>query len=622
MKRHTYLLCLLFLLIPVAKADARGIFLEAESFEHPGGWVIDQQFMDEMGSPYLLAHGMGIPVENAYAHITLPHRGIWYIYVRTYNWTSPWYNDKGPGAYEVMVDGKAVSDELGTTGDTWLWQPAGHFHAEEREVCIELHDLTGFDGRCDALWITNREGDLPPTGIESLQAFRRKALKLPNQTPIEKGYDLVVCGGGTAGISAAVAAARLGCRVALINDRPVLGGNNSSEIRVHTSGHINVGPYPRLGDLQREFNPRRGGNAQPADYYEDQRKQAFVDAEENITLYAGWHVSEVVMQGSHIQGVVCRDIVSGQEKQIEGTLFADCTGDGAVGFLAGADYRMGRESRDEFGEPRAPEQADSMTLGASVMWYSQEQADETSFPEFSYGITFTDESCEPITMGEWTWETGMYEDKTSHFERVRDYGMLVVYSNWSWLKNHYTGNHDFSHRSLGWVAYVAGKRESRRLMGDYILKQTDITHYALQEDGTCATSWPMDLHFPDPKNSQHFPGKEFKAININTDIHPYPIPYRCLYSRNIGNLFMAGRDISVSHIVHGSIRVMRTTGMMGEVVGMAASICKQHDALPRDIYLHHFGELQALMRQGVGKPDLPDNQRYNENYILPEPPVK
>lgn len=400
MNRLLYLLCLLVLLVPATRADARGIFLEAESFEHPGGWVIDQQFMDEMGSPYLLAHGMGIPVENAYTHVTLPRRGTWYIYARTYNWTSPWHTGKGPGAYEVMVDGKTVSDELGTTGDAWLWQPAGRFQAEGREVRIELHDLTGFDGRCDALWITNREGDLPPADLESLQAFRRKALKLPKQAPIEKGYDLVVCGGGTAGISAAVAAARLGCRVALINDRPVLGGNNSSEIRVHTSGHINVGPYPRLGDLQREFNPRRGGNAQPADYYEDQRKQAFVDAEENVTLYAGWHVSDVVMQGSRIQGVVCRNIISGQEKQIEGTLFADCTGDGAVGFLAGADYRMGRESRDEFGEPRAPEQADSMTLGSSVMWYSQEQADETSFPEFIYGITFTDESCEPIAMGE------------------------------------------------------------------------------------------------------------------------------------------------------------------------------------------------------------------------------
>ena len=193
-------------------------------------------------------------------------------------------------------------------------------------------------------------------------------------------------------------------------------------------------------------------------------------------------------------------------------------------------------------------------------------------------------------------------------------------ANWSYLKNKLKDNDTFKNRDLGWVAYVSGKRESRRLLGDYILKQEDITRYVMQEDGTAATSWPMDLHSPDPKNSKFFPGKEFKAINTNTDIYPYPIPYRCLYSRNINNLFMAGRDISVTHVAHGSIRVMRTTGMMGEVVGMAASICKARGISPRDIYRYHFEELKSLMQKGVGKESSDDNQRYNLNYILPEKP--
>ena len=252
--------------------------------------------------------------------------------------------------------------------------------------------------------------------------------------------------------------------------------------------------------------------------------------------------------------------------------------------------------------------------------YSVEDGKPSAFPEFDYGMHFTDASCQRVKMGEWTWETGMTTDKTRQFERVRDYGMLVIYANWSYLKHHMPDSLGYRTRSLGWVAYMAGKRESRRLMGDYILKQDDVTHYVLHEDGTAAMSWPMDLHYPDPKNTQFFPGQEFKTINKNTNIHPYPIPYRCLYSRNVNNLFMAGRCISVSHVVHGSIRVMRTTGMMGEVVGMAASLCKRHGVLPRAIYRSYFPELKQLMEQGVGKPDAPDNQKYNEPYILPNPP--
>ena len=130
----------------------------------------------------------------------------------------------------------------------------------------------------------------------------------------------------------------------------------------------------------------------------------------------------------------------------------------------------------------------------------------------------------------------------------------------------------------------------------------------------------MDLHYPDPKNTRYFPGAEFKTINKNTHIYPYPIPYRCLYSRNVENLFMAGRCISVTHVVHGSVRVMRTTGMTGEVVGMAASLCRRHGILPREIYRNHLPELKELMTRGVGKPELPNNQTYNLNRLLPTPP--
>jgi len=616
---HCRVLTALLLAISLS-AHASSLWVEAEAFAHKGGWVVDQQFMDMMGSPYLLAHGMGVPVDDAKTTCRFPENGTYYIYVRTYNWTSPWYEGAGPGRFYLTVNGRrTTSRPLGADGDAWCWQAAGHVSVKG-EAEIALHDLTGFEGRVDAIYFTTDAADLPPQDDTQLRTLRRRMLNLSDQAPSAGEFDLVVCGAGTAGISAAAAAARLGLKVALVNDRPVLGGNNSSEIRVHMGGHINIGPYERLGDLQKEFNPSSGGNAKPAEYYEDARKMDFVKSEPNISLFAPYHVCRADTAGGRITSVTAQHIESGREVRLVAPLFADCTGDGAVGYLAGADYRMGREAESEFHESRAPKEADTYTLGASVMWYSEETDKRTTFPKFEYGVRFTDASCERVKMGEWTWETGMQTDKTRQLERVRDYGMMIIYSNWSYLKRHMPDSLGYAKRRLAWVSFMAGKRESRRLLGDYILKQDDVMRYLLHEDGTAALSWPMDLHYPDPKNTRYFPGAEFKTINKNTHIYPYPIPYRCLYSRNVENLFMAGRCISVTHVVHGSVRVMRTTGMTGEVVGMAASLCRRHGILPREIYRNHLPELKELMTRGVGKPELPNNQTYNLNRLLPTPP--
>jgi hypothetical protein len=252
-----------------------------------------------------------------------------------------------------------------------------------------------------------------------------------------------------------------------------------------------------------------------------------------------------------------------------------------------------------------------MVMGSSVQWYATDTDKPSAFPMFEYGIEFDDDKCERITRGDWTWETGMNKNQINEFERIRDFGMLVVYSNWSYLKNRSKNRHEFASKQLEWVAYQAGKRESRRLLGDYILKEDDIEKEVFHEDRTATTTWSIDLHFPDPKNSMQFPEQEFKSSTTYNRIKPYAIPYRCLYSRNIDNLFMAGRNISVTHVALGTVRVMRTGGMMGEVVGMAASLCKKHDTKPRQIYFHYLGELIELMKEGVGDPTLPDNQQYN-----------
>ena len=611
----------LLLLISLGHIRAADLFVEAESFSNKGGWVVDQQFMDLMGSPYLLAHGMGVPVDDAYTEVTFPEKGEYYVYVRTYNWTSPRKQGEGPGKFSLSVGGKKMTSPLGAEGSAWIWQIAGKVSVKNLKTVIKLHDLTGFDGRCDAIYFTTEEGKVPPSDIKGLEAFRRTALGLPDEAPVAGQYDLVVVGGGIAGISAAVSAARLGCKVALINDRPVLGGNNSSEIRVHLGGRIEAGPYKELGNLQKEFGPTRGGNAQPGDYYEDDKKSELVANEKNITLFSNYRAIGVQMDGQKIRSVIAKHIETGKEQSFEAPLFSDCTGDGTIGYLAGADYRMGREARDEFGESTAPEKADKMTMGASVQWYSVDDKKPSPFPTFSYGVEFNDKNSEKVMMGEWTWETGMNYDQIRDFERIRDYGLLVVYSNWSYLKNGMKENSQYRNRKLGWVAYVSGKRESRRLMGDYILKEDDIRKHVVHEDGTAASTWTIDLHYPDPANTANFPDQEFKSIAKHIEIYPYPIPYRCLYSRNVDNLFMAGRNISVTHVALGTVRVMRTTGMMGEVVGMAASLCKKYHVNPRGVYRSYLNDLKGLMKEGVGKKGLPNNQQYNEGGTLKNKPV-
>jgi len=577
------------------------VFLEAESFQNKGGWVVDQQFTDLMGSSYLMAHGMGVPVADAETTVEFPSTGEYTVFVRTFNWTSPWYDGEGPGKFQLLVNGGKTGAVLGASGSEWLWQNAGKVNITGKKATITLHDLTGFNGRVDAIYFT-KDNTPPPGELEALAKFRKKQLGIPQKPEKAGEFDLVVVGGGVAGTAAAISAARLGLQVALIQDRPVLGGNNSSEVRVHLGGRINVEPFPALGDVIKEIGPSRGGNAQPTEYYEDEKKMEMVLAEDNISLFTSYRAYDVKMKGSQISEVYAKHIETSEELAFSAPLFADCTGDGTIGYLAGADFAMGRECRDEYGEPTAPEVADKMTMGASVQWYSVKENQPVSFPEFEYGVEFNEKNTEKVTMGEWTWETGMNFDQITEFERIRDYGLLVVYSNWSSLKNK-VGKEEYANRRLEWVAYIAGKRESRRLLGDFILKEQDITDYVVYPDASAPTTWTIDLHYPDPKNTEHFPDMEFKSIAVHKKIHPYPIPYRCFYSRNVDNLFMAGRNISVTHVALGTVRVMRTTGMMGEVVGMAASVATKHNTNPRGVYQKHLDELKALMEKGVGKYD-------------------
>lgn len=584
----------------------------ATKFADKGDWTVEQQFVLQMGSSYLFAHGIGTPLaKDAVTTVEVPADGDYKLYVRTKNWTKYWSNGPTPGIFNVVIDGKVNDTVFGTDDVNWHWQKGADVTLTKGTHTIALHDLTGFDGRCDAIILTTAD-EVPGNSLEDYKELRTRLLG--ENKPVEAGnYDLVVVGGGMSGICAAIAAARFGSKVALIQDRYILGGNNSSEVRVGLGGQINVDPYPSLGYIFNEIGPDRIGNARGAHHYQDHKKMDVVLAEKNISLFLGYTVDGVEMDGDKIKAVTAIEATDQDRIRITGKLFSDCTGDAHLAVMAGAETRMGREAKAEFDERLAPEKADGMTMGVSIEWYCEDWNTPCDFPDtLDWGLELDEYTVEPVHRANWYWEVGMMDDQVADAEKIRDYGMYVAYSTFSYCKNRYSKKEDWECTHLTWVSHVSGKRESRRVVGDLILSEQDLTRPRPYEDGTCTTTWRIDQHYPQDENSKKYPGAEWLSYGVLTPIDFYALPYRIFYSKNIANLFMAGRNVSVTHIALGSVRVMRTCGMMGEVVGLAASICAKRDVMPRDIYTTYFPELQELMRKGAGRTDVPYTQFYHQ----------
>ena len=600
------------------------VFIEAEQFANLGGWELDQQSMEQMGSPYLLAHGLGIPVEDATSKIEFPSSGNYRVWVRTRDWVAPWNAPGAPGKFQVKIDGVALNEIFGTKSATWHWHDGGIVKVGKKAT-IALHDLTGFEGRCEAILFCKDVEFKPTNDIEALKKFRRKIQGLPEK-PAEAGaFDLIVSGGGLAGTCAAISAARNGIKVALVQDRPVLGGNGSSEVRVWPAGNTNKDLYPHIGDIVNEIlppfkiGPGQNFNGRGFNYYDDELKLNKVKAEPNITLFINHRVMNVETEGEVIKAVVIQSTRTALQKRLKGTLFADCTGDAAIGYKAGADFEYKVEnlmgSTNLFNVLDTAKKEDVLACECkdkSALAMKCEIGDlEQPFPHCPWALDLSDKPF-PGRKGDktfsrggleafanqWYWESGFNKDQVNDIELIRDHNFRAMYGAWDALKN---VDKLYPNHRLGWVAFIAGKRESRRLMGDVILDAEDFKQQRKFIDGSFPCSWHVDLHSPRKEYQKGFEDNQFVADYTRGAAYEYGgeywAPYRTLYSRNIKNLFMAGRCISVTKTGLGPVRVMKTCGMMGEVVGKAASICIKNSVSPRDVYTIYLNELKSLLNK-------------------------
>lgn len=578
---------LLFLTVSFSVSGQQDFLLEAESFPTPGGWLVDPQFVEQMGSPYLIAHGSGKPVKEAVAEIKLPKKGNYHVWARTKNWVPG--NWEAPGQFKISVNGRDLTNTLGLTPG-WGWEYAGSLKNKGKILQIGLRDLTGFDGRCDAIYFSQDKDVNLPNGGEELAAWRKEKLSTPEAPDVGKTYDLVVTGGGISGCAAAMAAAESGLRVALIHDRPVLGGNASSEIRVHT-----LGIYGKFSRLLKLIDTEHYPNGHPDAIKDQEKRDANMSSFPNIDLFLNWRAYDAVSVENKIQYVDARHTATDERIRFTAPLFVDATGDGWIGYWAGADFTYGRESSDTYGEHWekwgelwSPEEADNSVMGSSILFQTRVAEQAVGFPEVPWAAPVAGEHA--AVAGEWYWEFSRDDLHQIHdAEEIRDHLLRAIYGAYGNAKK----LPENANYAIDWVGYLVGKRESRRLLGDHVFTFNDVREHTLFPDSVVQEKRGVDVHYQRNLLEEETPDFLSEALFFWDGI--YYIPYRSLYSRNIDNLFMAGRNFSCSHIGLGGPRVMNTCGQMGAAVGFAASLCKKYGVNPRTIYETHLKEYMQLI---------------------------
>ena len=582
------------------------VLIEAEAFDDYGGWTLDSQFDLEMGSPYLLAHGNGRPVADARTVVDIAESGTYSVWVRAKDWVPAHH----PGRFEISLGTERLGTEFGANGQDWMWQPAGTVELHAGPLQITLHDLTGFDGRCDAIFLS-RDGHEPIDGAgPEARAWRRRLRGLPEEPAPVDPFDVVVVGGGVTGSVAALVAARHGMRVAVVQNRPTLGGNASVE--------IGIGPRGEKGATVAEAIART----------DDGQLQVgrLLEAEPNATVFLHHQVFDLTMNGDAIESVDAREAVSGREIRIAGSQFIDCTGTAILGIFAGVPTMFGIEAADEYGESLAPPERLDQHHGHTIFFRTQMADEPVEFPDVPWALEvakdFADlggqarepgkdngdgpvvEAFRPQPDDEIAnltrrlthyWEYGQWCDPYTEGEHIRDHLLQAVYGTMSNVKS--MEAETWANLEFDWVGHVAGQGEFRRYVGDHVLSENDIRGHVEFPDAVVQNSGAFCLHHPIHEDYDF----RLKSWTWDTrDDEPFDVPFRCLYSADISNLMMAGKHISVTHVAGSVCKFMGNGAQHAIATAVAAALAVKYGATPRSVHDHHIHELQDLVAEARG----------------------
>ncbi|MCQ2391888.1 MAG: FAD-dependent oxidoreductase [Kiritimatiellae bacterium] len=582
------------------------LWLEAEGFADYGNWKCDTQFTHKMGSAYLLAPGVTRPIGSATTTVSVPRAGRWQAWARTKDWVPEFH----PGRFRLVVAGK-TGPVLGSSGQSgWHWEKAGAFDLAAGEATMALEDLSGAFARCDAILLTTDSNYVPPEEALALEAERMRLTGCDPSVADGGAYDVVVVGAGPGGCGAAIAAARSGARTLLVHDRPVLGGNAGAEFAVGMNGAgCPFSGYRETGIVEEgcllSLKGTEPGQHQSHGY------AVMAAGETNLTVVGNVRILSAATRDGQILSVMGRNTLTGRRTSWRGKMFVDATGDGWLGYFAGAKMLTGREGQARFGEKQAPEQPDNLTMSGCIMdnGCCAYRALPTSAP-VAYEVPvwarilppgFTRE-VQQLASGKWWMEHGGEIDDMADPELARDTLVRYSFAYWGWLKNESHLKERARNYALAHVPWRNARREGMRIEGDYIFTANDALNGTRFDDRVTITGWPLDTH--DPLGLGNPTGNGYW--------HPHPglpapcdVPYRILYSKNVANLFMAGRCVSTSHIGLGTLRVQSTCCSMGQVVGTAAAECIRLGLSPRDYGKRHIKELQQrLLKDDVYIQDL------------------
>lgn len=420
--------------------------------------------------------------------------------------------------------------------------------------------------------------------------------------------DVCVIGGGMAGLCAAISAARHGAKVVLMQDRPMLGGNASSEIRMTIRGA--AGKENRESGILEEIeleniyrNPTMNYSIWDSVLYQS------VISEENIELLLNCSCLDCETANGVISEVTGWQLNSYTFHTVKAKVFVDCSGDSILAELSGALYRVGRESREEFDEYAAPESADKCTMGNTCLIQVRETDHYCPFKAPDWAYVYPDDESMYLkdhhiqrksSTNFWWIELGGEEDTLRDAQAINEELLKVAYGVWDHIKNR--GDHGMDNWELEWIGFLPGKRESRRYVGEYILTQRDLEEGTHFDDAVAFGGWTMDNH--NPKGLRHI---GYSSTHIKPKV-PYEIPFRSLYSSNIHNLMFAGRNISATHMAMSSTRVMATCAVMGQAAGTGAALAIKYSCQPSGVTKLHIRELQqALLEDGCMIPGLTRN---------------